>query len=104
MNPSTLSEEIKEVRATLPAHLAGSIDAIRTIGNFASHPTKDKSTGEIIDVEPGEAEWSLDTLEGLFVFYYVQPELTEKRKAALNEKLKSAGKPPLEEPDDNPDP
>lgn len=98
VKPSDLSKEIKEVMPKLPSHLAESIDAIREIGNFGAHPIKDENTGEIIDVEPGEAEWNLDTLEGLFDFYYVQPELTKKRKSALNEKLKSAGKPPLKEP------
>jgi hypothetical protein len=33
------------------------LDAIRTIGNFAAHPIKSTSSGEIVDVEPGEAEW-----------------------------------------------
>jgi hypothetical protein len=46
-------------------------------------------------VEPGEAEWNLDVLESLFDFYFVQPALHAKRKAALNPKLKEAGKPEL---------
>ena len=45
-------------------------------------------------VEPGEAEWTLDVLDGLFDFYYVQPAVLAARKAALNAKLASAGKPP----------
>ncbi len=44
------------------------IDAVRVIGNFAAHPIKSKSTGEIVDVEPGEAEWNLNTLEGSAIF------------------------------------
>ena len=67
----------------------------RNIGNLAAHPTKNKGTGEIIDVEPGEADWQLDTLEGLFDFYFVQPALLQARKDALNDKLQKAGKPPL---------
>lgn len=46
-------------------------------------------------MEPGEAEWNLDVLESLFEFYFVQPGLTTSRKAALNVKLKAAGKPEL---------
>jgi hypothetical protein len=92
----TLSQEIDEVlkAANLPGHLSESIDAIRNIGNFSAHPTKDTSSGEILPVEVGEAEWNLDVLDGLFDFYFVQPEITKKRKAALDAKLATAGKPP----------
>jgi hypothetical protein len=31
-------------------------------------------------------------LEALFDFYFVQPEVIKKKKAALNAKLKDAGK------------
>jgi len=90
-----LSKEIQEVLdlKVLPSHLGEAIDAVRIIGNFAAHPNKNKNTGEIIDVEQGEAEWLLDVLEGLFDFYFVQPDISLKKKAALNEKLKDAGKP-----------
>ena len=49
----------------------------------------------MIEVEPGEAEWLLETLEGLFDFYFVQPAKLEKKRDALNKKLGAAGKPPL---------
>lgn len=94
---STLEKEIDEVLASkvLPAHLAGAIDAIRQLGNFAAHPIKSTASGEIVPVELGEAEWTLDVLDGLFNFYFVQPEQFKKNTAALNVKLKDAGKPPL---------
>lgn len=90
-----LSDEIDEVLPKLPSHLADAVDAIRTIGNFAAHPMKSTNSGEIMDVEPGEAEWSLDVLEGLFDFCFVQPALLAERRGALNEKLADAGRPPL---------
>lgn len=62
---------------------------------FAAHPNKSLSTGAIVDVEPGEAEWMLDVLEGLFDFYFVQPDILQKKKDALNKKLADAGKPPM---------
>jgi len=95
--PGNLVDEIQEVldRKSLPSHLADNIDAIRNIGNFATHPIKSKNSGEIVPVEPGEAEWILDTIEGLFDFYFVQPEKSKKKKEALNKKLKEAGKPPM---------
>ena len=75
--------------------MAESLDAVRNIGNFAAHPMKSKSTGEIVEVEAGEAEWNLDTLEGLFDFYFVQPQILQKKKEELNKKLKNVGKPEI---------
>lgn len=97
VNPSNLSDEIQHVldNGNLPSHIFDSIDSIRNIGNFAAHPNKSKSTGEIIDVEPGEAEWNIDVLEALFDFYFVQPEIIRKRREDLNAKLNEAGKPPM---------
>ncbi len=94
---SELAAQIEHVLTTggLPSHLAEAIDAVRRVGNFAAHPIKSKHTGEVIDVEPGEAEWLLDTLESLFDFYFIQPIELQKRRDALDRKLKEAGKPPL---------
>jgi hypothetical protein len=90
-----LIDQIKDVLPKLPSQIANNLDGIRVIGNFAAHPLKEKSSGEIIDVEPGEAEWNLDVLEQLFDFYYVQPNQAKIRRDAINEKLKAAGKSPL---------
>jgi hypothetical protein len=60
-----------------------------------SHPTKSTSSGEVVPVEAGEAEWNLDVVEALFDFYFVQPHLLHKKRDALNAKLKDAGKPPM---------
>lgn len=92
-----LANEIQQVidGGKLPTHLAESLDAIRNIGNFAAHPVKSSSSGEVIAVEPGEAEWNLDVLEALFDHVFIQPEILKKKRAALNTKLKDAGKPPL---------
>jgi hypothetical protein len=92
-----LNKEIDKLLESkqLPSHLAESVDAIRNIGNFAAHPIKSKNTGEIVDVEPGEAEWTLDVLEGLFDHYFVQPAILAKKRDALNKKLQDVGKPPM---------
>jgi hypothetical protein len=92
---SDLSKEIDEAMPSLPAHLADAIDAVRNVGNFAAHPIKSTSTGELVDVEPGEAEWLLDTLEGLFDHYFTQPAILKAKRDALNAKLVDAGKPEL---------
>lgn len=79
----------------LPSAIADNLDAIRNIGNFAAHPMKATNTGEILPVEPHEAEWNLDVLEELFDFYYVQPARAKERRTALDAKLTAAGKPPM---------
>lgn len=92
-----LVKEIEQVISDgkTPSYITESIDAIRNIGNFAAHPSKDRASGEIIDVDPGEADWLLDVLEMLFDFYYVQPEVIKKKRADLDAKLTAAGKPPM---------
>jgi len=59
---------------------------------------KSQSTGEVLEVEPGEAEWLLDVLEGLFGFYFVEPGALDDKRRQLNAKLKDAGKPALKGP------
>jgi hypothetical protein len=78
----------------VPSYLHDSVDMIRNFGNFSAHPIDDKTTLQIIDVEPEEAQTCLDVLRSLFDFYYVQPERIRARKAELDKKLQSAGKPP----------
>ena len=97
VKPGDLAKEIDQVLANklLPSHLAEAVDAIRNIGNFAAHPIKSTATGEVVPVEPGEAEWNLDVLDGLFDFFFVQPALLKKRKDALNAKLAQSGNPPV---------
>ncbi|HYZ71467.1 MAG TPA: DUF4145 domain-containing protein [Chthoniobacterales bacterium] len=99
-NKKDLADQIQEVldSGKLPSYLAENIDAIRNIGNFAAHPIKSTNTGEIVDVEPGEAEWTLDVLEELFDFYIVQPAKAKAKRDALNQKLQDAKKPPLKQP------
>ena len=93
-----LSLEIDKVLPLLPSHISENLDAIRTVGNFASHPVKETHTGTIVEVETGEAEWTLEVLEMLFDHYYVKPAIAMKKREDLNQKLASAGKPPLKEP------
>lgn len=87
-----LADQIREVLPHLPARIAENLDAVRVIGNFAAHPLKSHATGTILDVEVGEAEWNLDMIDTLFDYYYVRPEVERKKREALNQKLKEAGK------------
>lgn len=78
----------------IPITLRSTIDGIRNFGNFSAHPITDVTSLQIIDVEPHEAEWCLEILEETFQHFYVHPAAAKARKAALDAKLKAAGKPP----------
>lgn len=77
----------------IPSYISDNLQIIRGFGNIAAHGMEDKASGEILDVEPNEAEFLLDVLELLFDFYFVQPAKSGKIKVSLNQKLSSAGKP-----------
>lgn len=68
-------------------------DCRRVTVELRENPTKSTSSGEVVPVEPGEAEWTLDVLESLFDHVFVGPARTAARKAELNKKLGDAGKP-----------
>ena len=90
-----LADEIAEAIPKLPTHIGEGLHVLRTIGNFAAHPNKSAHTGAILPVEPGEAEWCLDVLEGLFDHFFVQPARLAAMKANLNAKLQAANRKPL---------
>ena len=100
VKPGDLSNEIQQVldNGNLPTPVAEAIDAVRNIGNFAAHPNKSLVTGEIVDVESGEAELNLDVIESLFDYYFVQPVKLKGKLDKLNEKLGNTGKPPIKKP------
>ncbi|WP_082077120.1 DUF4145 domain-containing protein [Bradyrhizobium sp. LTSPM299] len=81
-------------KKALTQRLRETIDAIRNFGNFSAHPIDDKTTLQVIDVDPHEAEWCLEVIEELFDLFYVGPALAAAKKAALNAKLAAGGKPP----------
>lgn len=90
-----LNEEIDAVieAGNVSSNLAEDLDMIRTVGNFAAHPIKSEHTGEVVTVEPGEAEALLDVLEQVFDHYFVRPAKREAMQARINQKLAEAGKP-----------
>jgi hypothetical protein len=96
----TLAQEIAELlgRKKLPDYLAADLDAVRQVGNFGAHPIKDTNTGQIVGVEPGEADWTLEVTEELISFYFERQPRSTARRDALNQKLKAAGKKPLLQP------
>jgi len=93
-----LEKQIDEVRPILPRDLGDNLHYVRKISNFAAHPEKNKATGIIIDVEPGEAEWNLDVIDGLFGYFYERPAREQKRRSDFDAKLAAMGKRPISNP------
>ncbi|MBN2208903.1 MAG: DUF4145 domain-containing protein [Candidatus Coatesbacteria bacterium] len=69
-----------------PEHIKRDLDAVRQIGNFSAHASKDV-TGNVMRAKPEEAEWALETLARLLECYYTDPAQSEKRHAALEARL-----------------
>jgi hypothetical protein len=90
-----LADQINEVKQSLPSEIADNLDYVRTIGKFAGHPEKSKATGEIIEIEDGEAEWNLDVLDALFDHYYARPARERHKREEFDKKLKSLGRKPV---------
>jgi hypothetical protein len=90
-------QEILRVISTLapPTHLAQQLEAVRLVGNFAAFPMKDTNTSATTDIEEGEAELLIETLEGLFDYVFVEPAKWTASKAGLTARLKTAGKPAI---------
>jgi hypothetical protein len=82
----------QDVTKAVPSSLRQTVDVIRHFGNFAAHRITDQTTLQVLEVEPGEAEWCLDILEEMFDQYYVKPAEATARKAALDAKLRAAGR------------
>ncbi|HMG42862.1 MAG TPA: DUF4145 domain-containing protein [Acidimicrobiales bacterium] len=90
-----LNKQIDAISSQLPSHVQDALHALRNIGNFAAHPIKVNTAGDVVDVESGEADWTLEVLEQLFDLVFVAPAKAAARTAALNKKLASAGKPTI---------
>jgi hypothetical protein len=93
-----LEKQIDEVLPNLPGDIGSNLDYARRIGNFGAHPEKSDITGMIVEVEPGEAEWNLDVLDGLFDHYYARPAREKKKREEFDKKLKQMGKQPISNP------
>ena len=88
VNRQNLYQEIEEVINDPNAHsqVKSSLHYLRELGNFAAHPEKN-GVGAIVDVEEGEAEWCLDTIEVLFEIYFVRPARDEEMRKLIDAKI-----------------
>jgi hypothetical protein len=92
-----LASELDALLASkqLPRFLVDALRTYRKLANFDAHLEKSLRPAEISDVQTGEAEWLLDTLDALFNFYFVQPAETDRRRATLLARLEAATGTPI---------
>lgn len=83
-------EQLEEIAPTLPSYVAPFVDHVRHLGNLSAHPKRSFATGEIVDVEPDEAEWMLELIEELLDHYYAKPADAKARAARIEGKRADA--------------
>ena len=63
------------------------------LATLLPHPLKSEQSGLILDVEPGEAEWTLEVSRGAVRFLLRPSEENPEKRDAMNAKLAEARKP-----------
>lgn len=77
-----------------PSHVTDNLHYLREIADFSAHTQKDE-LGNIVSVEPEEAEWTLETLDTLFDYFILGPEKDKARRANFDKKVAAAGRKPI---------
>lgn len=97
-----LSSKISEFISynDIPYRLRKSVDIVREVGNVGAHTQEDAETGELVDVDPGEADVVLDVLRQLLEYTFVRDERREEQIRSINDKLDRIGRDPLMQPED----
>jgi len=76
-----------------PASVRQNAQSLNEVADFGAHTQKQKDDQtQIIDVNRGEAEWTLDFLERLFDLFIVTPERDKAMRDGIEEKRKQAGR------------
>jgi hypothetical protein len=74
-----------------PSNIKDNLHHLRDIANFGAHTKTNKITGEIIEVDRDEAEWTLEVVDGLFDYFIVGPAKDKERRAKWDEKRALTG-------------
>ena len=70
------------------------IHYLREIADFSAHTQTDDQRVPL-DIDPAEAEWTLDVVERLFDHFIVAPERDRKLRAGMDEKIEQAERKPI---------
>jgi hypothetical protein len=77
-----------------PSYVTENLHYLREIADFGAHTQKDE-LGNIVDVEPNEAEWTLNVVDTLFDYFIVGPEKDKMRRGAFDKKVAAAKRKPI---------
>lgn len=73
----------------VPSYIGETLDDVRKVGKFAAHFKQNLHNGEVLEVEPGEAEFVLANVVNLLDFYFVMPAKVRERSEAIKQKLET---------------
>jgi Domain of unknown function (DUF4145) len=82
-----------------PLEVRQNLEHFRRIGDFGAHTKKDDQD-VVIEVDSEEAEWLLDLVERLFVYFIVTPTKDAQLRERFDKKIKAAGDKPIQPPPD----
>lgn len=84
-----LHQEINECikQGRLPPRLKEDLHTLREVGNIAAHPLTSDITGEIVNVDHQEAEYTLAILEDVFEHLFITPARHQKRRERIQKKI-----------------
>jgi hypothetical protein len=83
-------------RSRVARSLRENLHHFREVADFGAHTQKDDQQAANIDVGREEAEWTLDVLDRLFDYFIATPAQDRKMREAMDERIKSAGRKPIE--------
>ena len=82
-----------------PVGIRENLQHLRELGDFSAH-TKKNDQAEVIPVDSTEAEWTLVIVERLLDYFAIGPAKDAAMRAKVDEKIKAAGRKPIEPPPD----
>lgn len=81
VKPSSLANEIEQIKDKVDPTTWEAIDAIRSVGNIGAHMEEDVNL--IVDIEPNEAELLIGLIEILLKDWYIAREQKQSHLAAV---------------------
>ena len=99
-----IDEFIKDTRH--PLWIRENLHYLREIGDFGAHTQQDKTAAAIpaaqpptdpliINMDKGEAEWTLKIIGDLFEYFIVAPQKDKEMRTAIDKKLADASRKPI---------
>lgn len=83
-----LTEQIQAaLESDMPQYLKQALQTLVRVAKLEPGSLKSNKPDTLCPVEVGEPEWTLDVLQSMFEFYFVQPAKMQRRQARLEETI-----------------